>query len=803
MKKLYSLIGGMLLSAHAFSQATITQNLPPITVAGTSANRAPNGTTAHTTLRAHFLIPASELATLPSGTQITQLGFIYATGVNTAATGTINFYLENTANTTNTKSTTWATAIAPMSPVYNGTFAIPIGTTTPGTSDATLGTPFTYTGGGIYVAYDWLGGSFATTAAVYQSDQSIPGALFNGVSATTTPPATLTATSAFRPQMRFGYNNPNSNDMAVLSISVDKGHENTLFTNSQTVTAVVKNASNTGLTNVNVMLNVTGANATSTSTLIPSLTAGATSTLTFSGLAVTANGAQTLAVSVPTDQVSSNNAMAYQQVISCDTLGYSDNSAPFDGIGFNTGAGLLLTRFTAPPRPITITGVNVGIATATTSIGKAVYGVAVARNGTILAASPSVTLAAGDIGKDKAFMFTTGVNMSADSIFFVGLAQTAGTPGYFPVGTQYPQDIPANQVYSMPLAGGTTTAQTNYTNLGRLMIEALVAGHPELTSSAPTGMVCSGQPVTYTASTGYSNYDFSNNGSSVQNSASNTYSFTVTAPATVAVVSMYNGCTSPATTATVGLAPPSATVNASASSASVCSAQNVTLTATGATSYTWMPGGLTTAGITITAPVVSSPPGSTVTYTVSGTDGCGVVTQTVSFYVNPAPIMSISPTSATICTGESATLTAGSAPNYTWSTSAQPTTVLSTSASYVATPTITTTYMVRGTYGANCFGAGLATITVNACTGIEEAAALAGISLYPNPNSGEVTVELRNGLAGKCSIEVFDALGKLVISEKLGHEHTLLNTSRLEAGIYIYKIYNNGSAVTVGRMVKQ
>lgn len=804
MKKTLSLISAVLLSAQSFSQTTIYAELPPLTSAGTTNQRAPNGTTAHTTFRGHFIIPASEVSGIVNGTQITNMGFVYSNGASSVATGTITFYLENTANTTNTKSTTWATAIAAMTPVYNGTLVIPSGTGTAAVSDVVLGTPFAYTGGGIYVAYDWQGATFAVTGAINQADASLAGSTFSGASATTTPPATLGGTaSAFRPQVRFGYLNPNSNDMAVLAINA-RGHENMLFGTSQNITAVLRNSSNTTLNNINVNLTVTGANPTTSLTVIPTLTAGATTTLTFSGLPVTASGGQQIKVEVPADQVTTNDFRTYDQIISCDTLGYSNNTAPFDGIGFNTGSGLMLTKMTAPSQPITIKGVNVGIATATTSIGKTVYGVAVAKNGTILATTPTVALVAGDIGKDKVFTFGTSVNIAADSVFFVGLAQTASIlAGYFPVGTQVPNNIPAGEVYTMPLAGGTTASQTTYTDLGRLMIEAIIAGKPVLTGDAPTGMVCSGLPVTYTVNTGYTNYSFSNNGSVAQNSASNSYSFTVTAPATVQATTIYNTCTMTTNSLTIGLAPVSVTVNASASTPSACPMQTITLTATGATSYTWMPGGAVTSSISSVSPVITSPPGTTVTYTVQGTNGCGVATQTVSYYANPAPLINVSPASATVCAGQSVTLTASSSPNYTWTPSGQPSTVLSTSPSLVITPTVSGSYMVVGTYGGNCFGAASASVTVNTCTGIDEASALSGISIYPNPNQGEVNISLSTGVTGNYSIKIFDALGKLVMEEKLDATHTTIQTAKLEAGIYMYKVYQGAETLSVGRMVKQ
>lgn len=93
---------------------------------------------------------------------------MYNVGASSAVTGNLKIYLSNTTSTTNANGTDWATIISTMTMVYNGNYTIPV-TTTPLGVDVALSTPFVYTGGGIYVAYEWsCSGPFATTAATYQ-----------------------------------------------------------------------------------------------------------------------------------------------------------------------------------------------------------------------------------------------------------------------------------------------------------------------------------------------------------------------------------------------------------------------------------------------------------------------------------------------------------------------------------------------------------------------------------------------------------------------------------------------------------
>lgn len=166
-----------------------------------------------------------------------------------------------------------------------------------------------------------------------------------------------------------------------------------------------------------------------------------------------------------------------------------------------------------------------------------------------------------------------------------------------------------------------------------------------------------------------------------------------------------NGCTSSsAITVTVNPLP-----TVSANSATICvNQQTATLTATGASSYTWSPSiGLSaTNGTSVTA----TPSGNT-TYSISGTDinGC-VGTGTCVVVVNSLP--TITANSATICvTQQTATITANGANTFTWSPASG---LSSTSGSVVmANPALSTSYTVDGTDGNGCTNSGTFFVTVN------------------------------------------------------------------------------------------
>lgn len=210
--------------------------------------------------------------------------------------------------------------------------------------------------------------------------------------------------------------------------------------------------------------------------------------------------------------------------------------------------------------------------------------------------------------------------------------------------------------------------------------------------------ICSGGSATLTAS-GASTYTWSpatglssTTGATVTASPASTTTYTVTGTTA--------GCTSNGTV-TVTVAP--LTVGVSPNT-SICSGASTTLTATGATNYTWSPAtGLSaTTGASVTAN-----PTTTTTYTVTGTTGSCSSTASVTVTVTPINV-TVSP-NTTICSGASTALTASGATNYSWS----PPTGLSasTGANVNASPTTTTTYTVTGTSG-SCSNTATVTVTV-------------------------------------------------------------------------------------------
>lgn len=219
--------------------------------------------------------------------------------------------------------------------------------------------------------------------------------------------------------------------------------------------------------------------------------------------------------------------------------------------------------------------------------------------------------------------------------------------------------------------------------------------YPNLTPSSSQTITCANNTATLTgtSTTPGTTYSWSPGGSTPTSSAT-----TVNSAGNYTITASVGSCrTSSVITISSSTTPPSVSINASGTG-TICSGNGtITLTANGADTYTWNPGG--------TGNSINVSPGSTTTYTVTGTNAVnGCTNQAVNtITVSPTPTISINTiasASPSICIGSSVGLTAGGAASYTWS----PGTGLSgtTGQTVTANPSSTQTYIAVGTSSAGC-----------------------------------------------------------------------------------------------------
>jgi gliding motility-associated-like protein len=260
----------------------------------------------------------------------------------------------------------------------------------------------------------------------------------------------------------------------------------------------------------------------------------------------------------------------------------------------------------------------------------------------------------------------------------------------------------SNSVAFNPSSSTTyTVTGTNANNCSNTnSIAVTVNPLPNVNSTPAVATVCFGQSMTLNG-TGANTYTWS--GGVINNSP-----FTINNSTTYTVTGTdANGCSNTNTKlVTVNVLP---TLGINPINPSICLNQSVNLTVGGASTYVWSPAsGLNqTTGTTVTAS-----PTSTTTYTITGTDanGCSnTISNTVA--VNPLPTLSATPSSATLCIGDSVTLNINGASTYTWSPSAGLN--QSTGSQVKASPIATTTYTITGTNANGCTSTQTISVTVN------------------------------------------------------------------------------------------
>jgi gliding motility-associated-like protein len=218
----------------------------------------------------------------------------------------------------------------------------------------------------------------------------------------------------------------------------------------------------------------------------------------------------------------------------------------------------------------------------------------------------------------------------------------------------------------------------------------IVVNAPPTINAGLDQAICAGTSVTLSGA-GASTYTWNNgvtNGVAFTPAATATYTLTGTTGA---------GCVN--TDQVLVTVNPIPIVNAGPD-ISICTGGSTTLTAVGATTYSWAPGGQTTAAITVT-------PASTTTYTVTGTSlNCTATDAVTVTMLSNAPI-NAGPDIA-ICSGSSTTLSASGGTTYSWNNG-----LLGIGNNLSVSPSITTTYTVVGTNAAGCTGTDALIVTVN------------------------------------------------------------------------------------------
>ncbi len=233
------------------------------------------------------------------------------------------------------------------------------------------------------------------------------------------------------------------------------------------------------------------------------------------------------------------------------------------------------------------------------------------------------------------------------------------------------------------ITGGTGTCVNTATMLVSVGNTVVIAVN--------SASICSGLQVVLSAS-GAASYTWSTN-------QSNTPSITVTPTVTTSyTVSGYSndGCFASTVTQVTVVAQPNLSVSVSPSG-SLCPGGTATITASGASTYTWDNG--SNGNAIVVSPTINT------TYTLSAENqGCSAFGSQTVFVGSSSLNIVISPNPATLCAGSNLILTGTGANTYTWNGG-------SNSPSISVSPLADTGYTVNGTNGA-CSASAAITVSV-------------------------------------------------------------------------------------------
>ncbi|MFH2095763.1 MAG: PKD domain-containing protein, partial [Bacteroidota bacterium] len=277
--------------------------------------------------------------------------------------------------------------------------------------------------------------------------------------------------------------------------------------------------------------------------------------------------------------------------------------------------------------------------------------------------------------------------------------------------------------------------------------------------------------------------------------AQTTQDLTNLAPGTYNVtVTDANGCTGTGSwTVTQGSSGTPPVAGFTPSATTICVGQSVTFTntTTGATGYSWsFPGGSPSSSTSASPTVTYTTAGSyTATLTATNTDGSDV--ESVTINVIDVTVSAISSDESVMGANDGSidlTPSGGNAPyTYYWSNSATTEDISGLAPG---------TYNVTVTDANGCTETGSWTI-LQGPQGIEQPAN-GMFSLYPNPTTGDVTLQFSSTAIR--NIEVYNILGKKMMSLNSNENRQNIDLAGFSKGVYIIQVREKERIIT-GRVV--
>ena len=399
--------------------------------------------------------------------------------------------------------------------------------------------------------------------------------------------------------------------------------------------------------------------------------------------------------------------------------------------------------------------------------------------------------------------------------------------GYGYMGTGFNNNTYKNDFWEYNPASNVWTQRVNFGGVARRFATGIVVGNKAYIGSGFSGShkndfweytplcsvpvstiyssgdisFCNGDSVFLYANTGY-NYQWKKNGNNIAAATQYFYYAKTSGSYTCEISNTCDTIISIQINVTVNNLP-NVTITAGGATA-FCAGGSVTLNAVVAANrtYQWKKNGVNISGATSSsyAATTSGDYKVTVTNTITGctkTSGTGILVTKLAL-----PTATITPQGpTTFCAGQSVVLAAntGAGLTYKWKRNGNYIS-LATNANYIATTA--GNYRVEVTNSSGCSKTSSSvTVTVPCREGENISEDEFNVIVSPNPSSGDFIFETQNAVTEKFSIDIYDMVGKLILSETIHNSTFIIHNLQLVPGIYS-AVITTGEIKKVLKLVK-
>jgi hypothetical protein len=325
---------------------------------------------------------------------------------------------------------------------------------------------------------------------------------------------------------------------------------------------------------------------------------------------------------------------------------------------------------------------------------------------------------------------------------------------------------------------------------------------PSAGTISGSSTLCTGATTTLTSSSGGGTWSSSATGTATVGSATGVVSGIAAGTVTISY-SVTSSCGTVTATfiVTVTVAPSAGTITGASS---VCEGATTTLSST-------MPGGMWSSGTTgvatidaTTGVVTGVSPGTTaISYSIGGM--CGTATATYIISVNPMPDAGTITGPASVCEGQTITLS-NTIAGGTWSGSNANATVSSTGmVTGVTAGAIDISYTVTNSCGSASATSAITVIAAASCPVVAPLTEHSNsLTIYPNPASNELHVSVsQTGITGYNEIDITNIVGKTMLRIALKNGDNTFTIASFPSGIYLIEVTSAKGEKVVKKIVKE